>query len=1738
MASVARAVEIRLAIKDADAAVAKLREFGKQGESALKTLVTASAPVDSALTRVDQAFAKSAQSAEAAGTKLSGFGQRLQALGQASGLKTTGLSNLSFQLQDIAVQAGAGTNAFQILLQQGGQLAGSFAGPVGAGIAVVSTALGLAGIAYQHFSGAADDAKEKAKEFTSAIELSDSAIGAGIDSIRGLEEAYRDLSSAQKGAEEFRLGTTIEVLNTQVGDVAKQIQEKLKEAFAPKPLTDLSEEGQNFGQTFGQVSTAAADKAQKAFTDLFANVGTDTLGVIAAYEEMSNALPGAFDAKKSEAFKASIVTLSDKILEMKKRLQDTTEQFTVLQGISTDLPASAPIVVPLGPRAQDQKRDREQIEKDIRKEIEANKALEESYKAIVPSSEQALAAQIAHKGKTQEIFEAEARARAKSAAAQYKDLTEGQRAAIEALEYEKALGEQRISLLSQYVSAEQSAAEAKARSDATAAETAAKQAKAAQERFDQTADLRANEIAGLKAMEEQYKSYGINIDDNTSKEEKLAHAVEMAEAAWRARNSVIQQGIDITTDAGKAALEAATNLEQEKVRLAEYKKEYDQLQRDRTKADTKSENALAARAKREAKLLEEPFKNAITGVQNAFTAGFEDIFKGGVNSFSDLADTVKDIFIRLAAEIASLMIIRPLLAPIAGAVGGAGFGGMTGGGFSGGIGQIFGGVGQMLNTSSLGTSINSLGAATGLFSAGSGGVASSVASVGSIGAGGGAAGLSGLGIPGAASSSAPVFGASAATLTSTLGVAALGYFGGQALAGLTGGNPTGAGIGGGLGAGIGFAVGGPIGAILGGVGGSLLGGLFGNNKPSNKEQGLNYNILTGQSDLYGQTGKKFSQENQDAAKAFAQTAAEYIGRLTSATGGKVGIQGFDVAVGSRDGVKLGIGSTQTTYGTIEEAASALLEAITGSLTGAGKNVTSLIQGGKLDFTDPEAALKQLDLAAYIDSLIKPANAAKSAFDDLNKTFNDAIETAKGLGLSTKELEAERDRQTKAMREGVQADIDARVGQTDSAAAVSIATRQIVSDYDALIAAGKAVGADTSKLIDARAKEINAVQNAAAQNKKNVQEQVQAFVSFGSAGDQVRQQILQVEATFQQLSAAAQAAGVDTKELAAARDRQIAAIRAEAKDQAAQEARARADQKLSVQEQIRQFEEFGSSTNALESEIASIRARFRELTEAAKEAGLSTKGLQNAMLAQIQAARQAAKEQNQAQARSFATSYYGFLGNTDPNMEIAAAQQAIADQYNQIVAEAKRLGQNINQTALKKSFEKQARDVRTEIEQQRAREKTSVQDQIGAFNAGADPTKQAEVQITAIRRQFEDLSASAKKLGLSEAGLKEARDAAIKAVRDQLEAQKQQTKDQIAAFLAAGDPAKELQVSITQVTRQFEELSKNAKDLGLSEAGLKEARDRQIEALKEQARLQKQQAQDSIASFLAGSDPIKQSQVQITAVWRQFEELSRTAKELGLSEVGLKEARDKAIKDIQAQLEAQKTSVKDQIASFIAANDPALQLQVQITSVMRQFEELSKAARELGISEEGLAVARDKQIAELRKAAVEQAKATAQQAKDAYQAAGDEARQYFTSLRDPFKGLLSSFDASRPGGLGRSFRANEAEVERLFSLAQGGDVNAIKALPDLISTTRDQINQLNASGPKTQAVERRLEEITRQVLALIDQQAKQTEASGPAVINETLKTIRKTFEDKFNELKSQIASSDLVLQNLLRTVGSR
>ncbi|MGE0722825.1 MAG: tape measure protein [Alphaproteobacteria bacterium] len=58
---------------------------------------------------------------------------------------------------------------------------------------------------------------------------------------------------------------------------------------------------------------------------------------------------------------------------------------------------------------------------------------------------------------------------------------------------------------------------------------------------------------------------------------------------------------------------------------------------------------------------QQPFIEAGRAIQSAFADTFENIFRGGVRSFKDFGNTILDIFIKLAAQIAALLVFQPVV---------------------------------------------------------------------------------------------------------------------------------------------------------------------------------------------------------------------------------------------------------------------------------------------------------------------------------------------------------------------------------------------------------------------------------------------------------------------------------------------------------------------------------------------------------------------------------------------------------------------------------------------------------------------------------------------------------------------------------------------------------------------------------------------------------------------------------------------------------------------------------------------------------------------------------------------------------------------------------------------------------------------------------------------------------------------------------------------------------------------
>lgn len=398
--------------------------------------------------------------------------------------------------------------------------------------------------------------------------------------------------------------------------------------------------------------------------------------------------------------------------------------------------------------------------------------------------------------------------------------------------------------------------------------------------------------------------------------------------------------------------------------------------RDKANIEQTRREEEAARAR--AEMMMEPFKNAIRGVQSTFSNFFQDVFSGGVDSFKDLATSIKNIFIRLAAEIAALLVFRPVMAGILSSVGlsaAASQLGLTGGGgFSlpgiPGMGNLFSGAGNWLN---------SIG---GMLGFGAPQAASSVALQGGSffgsAAGGNVAGMA----PGSLTG---------ASLTGVLGAASLGFMGGGIFADMLGLNSGNGSIGGGIGAGIGMAVGGPVGGLVGGALGSVLGGLFGNDKDY---PFTNAQILVGANGV-ARVGKIQTLDGGDqaAARALAEAAVAQFNAMAEAQNYTFD-KGFSFYVGSNtdrgSSDNLGTGFYAGSYGGFEGGAS------TTGLQSADQAVAAAVQYG-LSQGKAGAAPAQTQFKDQLRDMLDVMRAGVPALTQLQQQFRALRDQARELG---------------------------------------------------------------------------------------------------------------------------------------------------------------------------------------------------------------------------------------------------------------------------------------------------------------------------------------------------------------------------------------------------------------------------------------------------------------------------------------------------------------------------------------------------------------------------------------------------------------------------------------------------------------------------------------------------------------------------------------------------------------------
>lgn len=249
------------------------------------------------------------------------------------------IGNLSFQLQDVAVQLQSGSNPLTVLIQQGTQIASVF-GPGGAIVGAVGAGLGLiAG----YFLSAGDDAETATEDtyaFRDALSFLGDTASATSEQIAKLAGEYRKASAASQELTRLNLERQQRELEAQLAGARGQAGELL---------------GQLPSQRFETVTGGfLVEGRPQAYEDTIqANIDA-----VRRFAESGSLVGAAKDldqlAKRAEqAGNTELRDLANRLLdvasagaETEAQLQTVSDQITALQAASGESSQGFPVSVP------------------------------------------------------------------------------------------------------------------------------------------------------------------------------------------------------------------------------------------------------------------------------------------------------------------------------------------------------------------------------------------------------------------------------------------------------------------------------------------------------------------------------------------------------------------------------------------------------------------------------------------------------------------------------------------------------------------------------------------------------------------------------------------------------------------------------------------------------------------------------------------------------------------------------------------------------------------------------------------------------------------------------------------------------------------------------------------------------------------------------------------------------------------------------------------------------------------------------------------------------------------------------------------------------------------------------------------------------------------------------------------------------------------------------------------------
>lgn len=263
------AAELLLLPKQAEQVEAKTVDAFKGIDNAASKMATG---IDKASTATVSSMQEVSTATISASNNMTKIAAATQQAGGGLGSLRGVAGNLGFQLQDIAVQAQAGTSAFVILGQQGSQIASAF-GPGGAVLgAFIAVASALGGVAFASAdtTTAAEKLENAMKELAKTVDQSDDGVSVLTDELAKLAKASDQAANAQIRAALVQSEQAIRASSLAMGELVEKFSSApdfiydIQDALGTIERVGSTESVLKLARGIGRDFGYAGEEAQKA----------------------------------------------------------------------------------------------------------------------------------------------------------------------------------------------------------------------------------------------------------------------------------------------------------------------------------------------------------------------------------------------------------------------------------------------------------------------------------------------------------------------------------------------------------------------------------------------------------------------------------------------------------------------------------------------------------------------------------------------------------------------------------------------------------------------------------------------------------------------------------------------------------------------------------------------------------------------------------------------------------------------------------------------------------------------------------------------------------------------------------------------------------------------------------------------------------------------------------------------------------------------------------------------------------------------------------------------------------------------------------------------------------------------------------------------------------------------------------------------------------------------------------